>query len=224
VQAWIGGIKLHSNSARQVVKDVSQVFVAAHDDGIISRNPLKARSVQLPKQVRSEPVPWTSVQIAAVAANLPNRLAALSYLGAGCGMRQGELFGAALDDLNFLQRMMRVEYQVRYVAGCLVFAPVKNGKMRDVPVPDPVIPVLSEHVRLHPPVAVTLPWLRPGGKPVTRTLLFTRPDGSALLRTWFNYAHFMPDDEARARKIMNAFFESASQGSCAPDVPRKAGE
>ncbi len=37
------------------------------------------------------------------------------------------------------------------------------------------------------------------------------------------YAHFMPDDDDRAREIMNAFFrllsEGADQGSCALIVP-----
>ncbi|WP_329592821.1 integrase [Streptomyces sp. NBC_01362] len=37
------------------------------------------------------------------------------------------------------------------------------------------------------PVAVTLPWARPDGKPVTKRLLFVRPDGKgAVRRTDFN--------------------------------------
>lgn len=36
-------------------------------------------------------------------------------------MRQGELFGAALGDLDFLRRIMHVDVQVKYLAGCLFF-------------------------------------------------------------------------------------------------------
>ncbi len=150
------------------------------------------------------------------------------------------------------------------------FAPVKNGKARDVPVADLAILVLAEHVRKYPPVAITLPWGGPDGKPVTRKLLFTTA-GRALNRNAFNrlwqkawravgvdpargrqngchvlrhtaasawlglpkvaaylgdtkevvlatYAHFMPDDDDRARVIMNAFFEQAPGGSSAADV------
>ena len=49
--------------------------------------------------------------------------------------------------------------------------------------------MLGEHVAAHPPVPVTLPWLRADGqtgKPVTRRLLFTRPDGRPLTRNSFN--------------------------------------
>jgi hypothetical protein len=77
---------------------------------------------------------------------------------------------------------MHVDVQVKYLAGCLFFAPVKNRKTRDVPVADPVIPVLAEHVRQYPPVKVTLPWGAPDGKPVTRELMFTTSDGRALNR------------------------------------------
>jgi integrase len=83
---------------------------------------------------------------------------------------------------------MHVEVQVKYLAGCLFFAYVKNGKVRDVPVADPVIPVLAEHVRQYPPVRVTLPWGAPDGKPVTRELVFTSPEGLALNRNSFNRA------------------------------------
>ncbi len=49
------------------------------------------------------------------------------------------------------------------VLGIVVFAPLKNRKVRDVPIADEVLPVLSEHVKAHPPVRVTLPWLVPSG-------------------------------------------------------------
>ena len=116
------------------------MFAAALDDGIITRNPLKARSVQKPQAVRSEATPWTAAEIEAVADQLPGHLAALPYLGSACGMRQGELFGTALGDLDFLRKTMHIDVQVKYLAGCLFFAPVKNRKTRDVPVADPVIP------------------------------------------------------------------------------------
>jgi len=204
---------------------------------------------------------------------------------AACGMRQGELFAAALGDLDFLRKVMHVDVQVKYLAGCLFFAPVKNRKTRDVPVADPVIPVLAEHVRQYPPVKVTLPWGAPDGKPVARELMFTTSDGRALNRNAFHrvwenawraagvdpergrqngchvlrhtaasawlsaglslakvaaylgdtkevvlatYAHFMPDDDDRAREIMNAFFapprEGSDQPSCALIVPSGRGE
>jgi integrase len=101
-------------------------------------------------------------------------------------MRQGELFAAQLSDLDYLRKIMCIEAQVKLVAGCMYFAPVKKGKTRDVPVADPVIQILAEHARQSPPVPVTLPWGAPDGKPVTRKLLFTTADGRALNRNAFN--------------------------------------
>jgi len=187
VQAWISGVQTHPNSVQQVIKGVSQVFTAAVEDGIIPRNPLTARSVQKPQRLVSEVTPWSAQQVDAMASQLPARLAAIPYLGAACGLRQGELFGLASADLDFLRRTVHVEVQLKYIrAGVVVFAPLKNRKVRDVPVPDRVLPVLSEHVKTHPPVPVTLPWLVPSGKPMTRNLLFTWPVGQAIIRQRFN--------------------------------------
>ncbi|MFF3410646.1 hypothetical protein ACFYW8_31445 [Streptomyces sp. NPDC002742] len=45
----------------------------------------------------------------------------------------------------------------------------------------------------HPPVEVTLPWLRPDGAPVTKRLLFLRTDGNgAVRRTDFNVRYWKP--------------------------------
>ena len=89
LQQWIKGLKLklHQNTILKVITDVSAVFSAAVEDGIIVRNPLRAKSVQKPKPLRTEAVPWTADQIAAVAACLPGRLkvSPISARPAGCG-------------------------------------------------------------------------------------------------------------------------------------------
>jgi hypothetical protein len=87
VQAWIGGMKVGPNTARKIIADVSQVFTAALDDGLIPRNPLAARSVQKPRPVWTEAGPWTAAEVEAVAAELPGRLGVLPCLGSACGMR-----------------------------------------------------------------------------------------------------------------------------------------
>jgi hypothetical protein len=45
-------------------------------------------------------------------------------------MRQGELFGAALGDLDFLRKIMHVDVQVKYVAGCLL--PDDDDRAREI--------------------------------------------------------------------------------------------
>jgi len=115
-----------------VIGYVSQVFRAAVADRIITANPLKADSIQKPAPVRTEAVPWTVAQVAAVAARMqPGRLAALPYLGAACGLRQGELFGLAAGELDFLRRTLHVEVQLKLVDGVWVFGPLKTGRQRN---------------------------------------------------------------------------------------------
>jgi integrase len=191
-QAWISGMRLAPSSARQVIRDVSAVFLAAMDDGLIGRNPARAKSVTRPKVPERKAQPWTLGQVGAMAAALPARYAVLPYLGAGAGPRQGEMFGLAVDDIDFLRKVIHVRRQVRLIGDVPCFAPVKNDKAHDVPLAGSLAPVLAEHIRLYPPAAVTLPWLVPDGRPVTFTLLVTRPDGSAMNRTRFNESHWRP--------------------------------
>lgn len=189
MQAWISGLPLSANSAHLVIRDVGQVLAAAVDDGLIQRNPLALRSVSGPKRIRREPVPWSAGQIAAVSAALPAPLAVVPWFGAACGLRQGEILAAAVEDVDFLRATMHVGVQIKRVGRVTTFAPLKS-KARDVPVAAPVIPLLSEHVRLHPPKPVTLPWHEPGAKrhgtPVTRSLLFTTSTGRPWARGRFN--------------------------------------
>jgi integrase len=64
---------------------------------------------------------------------LPARYKALADVGAGLGLRQGEMFGLAAEDIDWLRRVVHVRRQVRILGAAITFAPPKGGKERDVP-------------------------------------------------------------------------------------------
>lgn len=193
IQGWLAAIPLSPNSVRLVAATVTPVFTAAAEDGLITRSPMRASQVRLPKAVKTDVSAWSAEQVAAVAGQLPARWSALAAIGAAAGMRQGELFALAVSDVNFLRRNVHIAVQIKRVGGRVCFAPTKNRKIRDVPVSARVIPHLAEHVRLYGGAEVTLPWhdLRDPkrhGQLVTRRLMFTKPDGAVLDRMSANRA------------------------------------
>ncbi len=195
VAQFLNGLPMSAAGASQVAITLSTILSAAVDDGLITRNPCKVKSVKMPSQPRRKIVPWTGEQIGALRDGLPPRWQAVADCGAGLGLRQGEIFGLAVDAAGFLQRRVRVVRQVKRVNGRLWFALPKGGKERDVPLPGAVSMALAAHIEVHPPVEVTLPWNEPGhrrhGQPVTAALLFTR-QGGPLLQSTFNTTAWTP--------------------------------
>jgi integrase len=61
-----------------------------------------------------------------------------------------------------------------------------------VPLPEPVAAAIKAHMDKYPPVAITLPWMRAGGPPITRHLIFTGPMGSHIWRSGLNEDHWKP--------------------------------
>ena len=188
IQAWIKSMEAAGrkpSTIKLVMGTLTTIFDAAVDDLIVGRNPCKMKSVRPPARPPKKVVPWTLAQVEAMAGALPAWYSAMAYLGAGCGHRQGELFGIAVEDIDFLGRVVNVTRQVRIVGGQLVFGPPKRGKTRTVPLPESVGLRLSAHIAARPPVEVTLPWRAPGGDPVTAALLFTTSNGRAIRRSSF---------------------------------------
>jgi integrase len=187
IQAWLRGLQatLAPGSVRVILSDLSSILGAAVDDGLIPRNECHARSVQAPARERRKVVPWTLEQAAAVRAALPGRYQAMVDVGAGLGLRQGEMLGLEVGDVDFLRGVVHVRRQVKIVGGKLHFALPKRGKERDVPLPSSVALRLAAHLQAWPALQVTLPRL-PGGKGETRRLVFTTRDGNAVARTHWN--------------------------------------
>ncbi|MFB6628915.1 tyrosine-type recombinase/integrase [Streptomyces sp. NPDC056362] len=183
---------ISSSYARNVYSDVRAVLAAAVDDGLLSRNPCGAKSVRPPASEPRRVVPWLPEQVRAVRAALPKRYQAMADVGAGCGLRQGEIVGLAEDALDLEENVLRVTRQVKLIRGKAVFAPPKCDKERDVPLPQSVADSLRRHMDACKPVEVTLPWRKPDGPQVTARLLFTNTASGLVWRSNFNIQEWKP--------------------------------
>lgn len=92
-------------------------------------------------------VPWTVETVQGVIEGHPDEFRAMPVLGAGCGLRQGEIFGLGLDAVDFLRRAVHVRQQLRLVGNQVVLAPPKGGREREVPLPDVVAMAVTGHIR-----------------------------------------------------------------------------
>jgi integrase len=131
IRAWAKRIQdagLSAGYRRVIFTDVSQVFSAAVDDRKIPSNPFGARSIRRPKTEMPEVTPWSGDQRAKFRANLAERYRITVDLGAGCGLRQGEIFAVSPDDIDRGRKILRVSRQVKVVRGRLIFALPKEER------------------------------------------------------------------------------------------------
>ncbi|MGW4050753.1 tyrosine-type recombinase/integrase [Streptomyces sp. NPDC004779] len=189
IRTWLGELETNVPAAshrRIIFGTVSAAFSAALDDGVISKNPCKARSVQVPKGAPTRIAPWTVDQVFAVRAALPEFLRTSVDVAGGCGLRQGEVFGLSEDEVDHEGGWLSVSHQLKRIRGKFVFAPPKGGKVRDVPLPPSVSAAIKAHSEKHPPVTITLPWRTPDGPPVTKSLVFSGSGGDHVRVSYFN--------------------------------------
>ncbi|MET9412645.1 tyrosine-type recombinase/integrase [Streptomyces klenkii] len=195
IRAWCRALQdagLAQSYQRVIFANVSAIFAAAVDDGVILKNPCRASTVRPPKRDTRKLKVWPEERVFAVREALPAPYRHVVDLGVGCGLRQGEIFGLAVDEVDFLNGTVHVVRQVKMVKARLVFAPPKGGKERDVPLSDSVALALAEHITQRPPQEVTLPWRTPDGPPVTASLLFYSRERKAVNRNYFNMRIWKP--------------------------------
>lgn len=198
VQAWLSALgadareggKLAESTKLVVYAHVNSALNAAVADELIAKNPCKSPSVRKPKPDAHKIVPWSQAWVHSMYAELSDRYKVLVPLGMGVGLRQGEAFGLAVDDVDFLRGKVTVRRQVRIVGGQLVFSLPKGRKTREVPLPASTRDELAAHLAKFPAVEVTLPWDAPGGKLVTARLIVTSAAETAVHRSSFNSQHW----------------------------------
>ncbi|MBQ1113469.1 tyrosine-type recombinase/integrase [Streptomyces sp. C3-3] len=195
IRDWVQQLQangVRGSYARTIYSNVRAALSAAVDDGHLPRNPCAARSVRPPTVDTKRVTPWTTERLFAVRAGMPERYQAMVDLGGGCGLRQGEILGVAVDAIDFRSDTLHVVQQLKLSRSKPVFAPPKGGKLRDVPLPGPVADALRAHMKQFLPVEITLPWKVAGGPLVTKRLIFTAPRGGHVWRTSLNEEAWKP--------------------------------
>ncbi|GIH14695.1 tyrosine-type recombinase/integrase [Rugosimonospora africana] len=183
---------LAASYRRNLFNDLSMVLNAAVDDRKILSNPLAVKTVKAPRYVPAKVVPWSSKQRTAFRAAITPRYRVAVDLGAGCGLRQGEIFAVSPNDIDTDRQILHVVRQIKIVRGRMIFAPPKGGKLREVPLPDSVSTRLVEHAKQYAPVLVTLPWATLDGEPVTVPLYLSTGHGDPVGRSGFNTKVWKP--------------------------------
>lgn len=181
---------------------LSAVLQAAVDDERIRKNPCKTKTLQLPRIPERKVQPWQRDRILAVRSALPERFQAMVDVGVGIGLRQGEVFGLAEDDIDAAREVIHVRRQVKKVGAKLVFALPKGGKTRSVPAPPHLLHRLKAHMEAYSPQKVTLPWGNPAEPanekeakeraPQTFALVFTSTRGLAVRRDSWDTRSWKP--------------------------------
>ncbi len=186
--------------------NLSALFAAARDDGLIAKNPFDGKSLRKPRPAKNKVIPWPEASVWAVQDGLPARFRVLVDLAAGIGLRQGECFGLAVEDIDFLRGVVRVRRQVKTVRYKRVFALPKYDKEREIPLSEPVKLAIAAHLRTDPPHEVTLPWDVPGGKPTIALLIVTSVRGLAVAANDFNRNYWK--DALEAAGVPHARYEN----------------
>lgn len=218
IQAWVRGLQrtLSLRYVRAILAALAQILNAAVEDGLIARNPRSSAAVRAPTVPAGRVVPWTQEMLDAVITAHPTAYRAVPIVVAGEGLRQGEVFGLAVDAVDFLGGTVHVRLQVKLLRGKVVFALPKGKKARQIPLAEPVAFALSERLRRYPAREVTLPFGDVDGPLQTHRLIFKSREAGPVNRNYYNpfiwkpslRAAGVPDTRANGMHALRHYFAS----------------
>lgn len=200
LRSWAAALKrtVKSPAYRHAIAGhVSAILATAVEEDRITKNYMRAKSVRdaldTVGTVNTVREFWEPERVAAVRDRLPERWRVVVDLGAGLGLRQGEIFGLSPDDVDFLRGTVTLRRQVKVFAGNrLAFGPLKHRaphESREIPLPGSVRDLLAAHLARWPAKPVTLPFGDPDNQEaerVTVPLILTSRESKALNRNHFN--------------------------------------
>jgi integrase len=107
----------------------------------------------------------TTAEVGKVIRAAEEPFAAFIAVCAFAGLRRGEASALRVSDVNFLRKELHVQQQVQWTDdGQMEIRPPKYGSERTVYIPDGLVTILSEYVRLHRPGDDADRYLFPGSR------------------------------------------------------------
>jgi integrase len=148
VQSWVKGMSrtLAPATVAVAATGLSSIMKAAVSDRLIAASPCV--DVELPRDPATEVVPPTPEQVELLARHIAPEWRAAIAVGAGLGVRVGELLGLSADRVDFLRRTVRVDRQAQPVkgAGVELVTLKTDASVRTIPLPDATAAALSAHI------------------------------------------------------------------------------
>lgn len=158
IRAWVKdrADDLAPSTLAVVYSNLASMFGAAVLDGDIPASP--CQGIRLPEVDKHPHFIPTREQVHGLAEALPARYAAIPYVGAGCGLRGGEILGLEIDAIDWLRRELDVSQQLKVVTGRQPYLarPKTKTSMRTVELPQVTLNALAQHVEQYPPVEVEI--------------------------------------------------------------------
>lgn len=150
VQAWASDRAqvLAPTTLRNLVSLLRSVYASAVLDRLVASSPVVRLS--LPATHRERVVPLSVAQVVELAGAMPTRNQAMVIAQAGLGLRIGELLSLRVQDVDFMRRSVRIEWQLAPGQKSRS-APKTRRSVRSVPLPQVVAEALSAHIAIHPP-------------------------------------------------------------------------
>jgi integrase len=137
---------------------LSSILDAAVSDRRMRVNPCLDKSISRPAVGPKKVAPWAESKMRKIELALPAREQIAVPLGAGLGLRQGEIFAFSMDNIDRDNMMYHCTRQVVKVGKELKFKLPKGHKVRDVPLGAGVLEKLDAYAENYPPVSIVLPW------------------------------------------------------------------
>lgn len=129
---------------------VRAVFNSAVEDRLVAVSP--CRRVNLPELTPGRVRPLTPEQVALIASRMPPHMEAMVWLGAGSGLRPGELRSLTVDRVQGGRLVVDRQLSAESRANRPVFGPLKTAASERVVSLAPVtVAVLERHVEAFPP-------------------------------------------------------------------------
>jgi integrase len=177
IRAWVKdrAEELAPSTLAVVYSNLAGLFASAVIDRDIGMSP--CIGISLPDVEKHGHFIPTPDQVHMLAAGLGPRRRAVAYVGAGCGLRSGEIFGLELDGVDFLRREIDISQQLVCNVGRPPFLgpPKTKTSTRTVELPEVTAVALAEHIKAYPPLEFEIDDLTNPRRPTRRIakLLFT---------------------------------------------------
>jgi len=186
VRAWHASVAPGKATTRaHAYSLVRAIMQTALGDGLIERNPVNIRGAGTSKRTSRTKV-LEAGELAALMDAMPDRFRALVAVSTWCALRFGEAAELRRKDVDLRNRVIRVRRGVVRANGeVIVTTPKSDAGIRDVAIPERLVPALEAHLKAH-------------AQPGREGLIFPGAHGGHLAPSAL-YREFYPAREAAGR-------------------------